>query len=148
MYPQKFTFEELQHRTAQTSELYSCIYLINSKIDGKKERQATDFSCLPIVAPDSGLELQKKRSATYENFRYLKSCFHFQRLAPQPLKASISVLRIYLLGYRAFRKIRELFLRIQVVSNYWLSQLFQSNTNYIINSVQKIQHDNFFEHLL
>jgi hypothetical protein len=102
----------------------------------------------PIVAPDSGLELQKKRSATYENFRYLKSCFHFQRLAPQPLKASISVLRIYLLGYRAFRKIRELFLRIQVVSNYWLSQLFQSNTNYIINSVQKIQQDNFFEHLL
>ncbi|MEB0262831.1 MULTISPECIES: recombinase family protein [unclassified Mucilaginibacter] len=32
MYPQKFTFEELQHRTAQTSELHSRIYLINSKI--------------------------------------------------------------------------------------------------------------------
>lgn len=56
MYPQKFTFEELQHRTAFTSELYSCIYLINSKIDRKKEGQATDFSCLPTVAPEAGLE--------------------------------------------------------------------------------------------
>ncbi|EHQ26578.1 DNA invertase Pin-like site-specific DNA recombinase [Mucilaginibacter gracilis] len=56
MYPQKFTFEELQHRTALTSELYSCIYLINSEIKGKKEGQATDFSCLPILAPEAGLE--------------------------------------------------------------------------------------------
>jgi len=56
MYPNKFTYEELQHRTAQTSELYSCIYLINSKIEGKKEGQATDFSCLPILAPEPGLE--------------------------------------------------------------------------------------------
>lgn len=56
MYPQKFTFEELQHRTALTSELYSSIYLINSKLVGKKEGQATDFSCLPILAPEAGLE--------------------------------------------------------------------------------------------
>ena len=56
MYPQKFTFEELQHRTAFMSELYSCIYLINSKIAVKKEGQATDFSCLPILAPEPGLE--------------------------------------------------------------------------------------------
>ncbi|WP_208394750.1 hypothetical protein [Mucilaginibacter gilvus] len=56
MYPQKFTFEELQHRTAFTSELYSCIYLINRKIVGKKEGQATDFSCLPILAAQTGLE--------------------------------------------------------------------------------------------
>ena len=56
MYHQKFTFEELQHRTAFSSELYSCIYLINSKIEVKKERQATDFSCLPILAPEPGLE--------------------------------------------------------------------------------------------
>ncbi|MDB5115486.1 MAG: site-specific recombinase [Mucilaginibacter sp.] len=56
MYPKKFTFEELQHRTAQTSELYSCIYLINSKLEEKKEGQATDFSCLPILAPEAGLE--------------------------------------------------------------------------------------------
>ncbi|RWY55396.1 recombinase family protein [Mucilaginibacter gilvus] len=56
MYPQKFTFEELQHRTAFTSELYSFIYLINSKIAGKKEGQATNFSCLPILAPEPGLE--------------------------------------------------------------------------------------------
>jgi site-specific DNA recombinase len=56
MYPQKFTFEELQHRTALMSELYSCICLINSKIIGKKDGQATDFSCLPILAPEAGLE--------------------------------------------------------------------------------------------
>ena len=56
MYTQKFTFEELQHRIAFTSKLYSCIYLINSKIDSKKKGQATDFSCLPILAPEAGLE--------------------------------------------------------------------------------------------
>ena len=56
MYPQKFTYENLQHRTAQTSDLYTCIYLINSKITGKKRGQATDFSCLPILAPEAGLE--------------------------------------------------------------------------------------------
>jgi len=61
MYPQKFTFEELQHRTALTSELYSCIYLINREIKGKKEGQATDFSCLPILAPEAGLEPGTKR---------------------------------------------------------------------------------------
>ncbi|RWY57526.1 hypothetical protein [Mucilaginibacter gilvus] len=55
MYPQKFTFEELQHRTALQVN-YSCIYLINRKIAGKKEGQATDFSCLPILAPEPGLE--------------------------------------------------------------------------------------------
>jgi site-specific DNA recombinase len=59
MYPQKFTFEELQHRTAKTSELYTCIYLINSQIERKKEGQATDFSCLPILAPLAGLEPTK-----------------------------------------------------------------------------------------
>lgn len=56
MYPQKFTFEELQHRTALTGELYSCIYLINSELDRKKDGQATDFSCLPILATEPGLE--------------------------------------------------------------------------------------------
>jgi len=56
MYPEKFTFEELQHRTAKMGELYSFIYLINSELEGKKEGQATDFSCLPILAPENGLE--------------------------------------------------------------------------------------------
>jgi site-specific DNA recombinase len=46
MYPQKFTFEELQHRTAFTSELYSCIYLINSKIASKKRRASDRFFVL------------------------------------------------------------------------------------------------------
>jgi len=56
MYPQKFTFEELQHRTAIASDLYNFIYLINNEL-GKKKRRASDrISCLPIVAPEAGLE--------------------------------------------------------------------------------------------
>ncbi|MEO7215187.1 hypothetical protein [Mucilaginibacter sp.] len=68
MYPQKFTFEELQHRTAFTSELYSCIYLINSKISGKKEGQATDFSCLPILAPQTWARTFTINSLFLSNF--------------------------------------------------------------------------------
>ena len=56
IFPQKFTFEELQHRTAQIGELYSFIYLINSEV-GKKKRRASDgLSCLPTLAPEAGLE--------------------------------------------------------------------------------------------
>ena len=32
MYPKKLTFEELQHRTAETSDLYKFVYLINNKL--------------------------------------------------------------------------------------------------------------------
>jgi hypothetical protein len=56
MYPEKFTFEELQHRTAQAGELYSFIYLINNELRSKKRGQATVLPCLPIVAHDAGLE--------------------------------------------------------------------------------------------
>jgi hypothetical protein len=56
MYPQKFTFEDLQHRTAKTADLYSFIYLINSEL-GKKKRRASDKNlCLPSLAPEAGLE--------------------------------------------------------------------------------------------
>jgi hypothetical protein len=54
MYPEKFTFEELQYRTARTSELYSCIYLINNELEIKKRRASDDFSCLPTLAPQTG----------------------------------------------------------------------------------------------
>jgi site-specific DNA recombinase len=38
MYPQKFTFEDLQHRTAKSGDLYSFIYLISSTLEKKKRR--------------------------------------------------------------------------------------------------------------
>ena len=56
IYPEKFTFEELQHLTAKTSELFNYIYLINNELKDKKKGQATDFSCLPFMAPENGLE--------------------------------------------------------------------------------------------
>ncbi len=56
MYPQKFTFEELQHRTAFVSELYSFIYLINNELSDKKRRASDRFTCLPTLAPEAGLE--------------------------------------------------------------------------------------------
>ena len=56
MYPQKFTFEYLQHRTAKSSDLYSFIYLINSEL-GKKKRRASDKNlCLPSLAPPRGYQ--------------------------------------------------------------------------------------------
>ena len=56
MYPQKFTFEELQHRTALMSDLYSCIYLINSDLESKKKRANDRNYHLPSLAPEAGLE--------------------------------------------------------------------------------------------
>ncbi|WPU97881.1 recombinase family protein [Mucilaginibacter sp. cycad4] len=56
MYPEKFTFEDLQHRTAKVDFLFQLIYQINSKLCVKKRGQATVLPCLPIVAPEAGLE--------------------------------------------------------------------------------------------
>ena len=56
MYPEKFTFENLKHRTAKRSYIFSLIYQINSKLQSKKNGQATDFLCLPTMAPSAGLE--------------------------------------------------------------------------------------------
>jgi len=36
MYTQKFTFEDLKHRTATLSDCFSFIYLINKNLDEKK----------------------------------------------------------------------------------------------------------------
>jgi site-specific DNA recombinase len=56
MCPEKFTFEDLQHRTAKMGDLHSFIYLINIEL-GKKKRRASDRNlCLPIMAPEAGLE--------------------------------------------------------------------------------------------
>lgn len=59
MYPEKFTFEELQHRTAKTGDLYSFIYLINNELDRKKRRASDKNLCLPSLAPKTGLESVK-----------------------------------------------------------------------------------------
>jgi len=56
MFPEKFTFEELQHRTAKVDILFQIIYLTNNKLEVKKEGQATVLPCLPIMAPSAGLE--------------------------------------------------------------------------------------------
>jgi len=56
MYPEKFTFENLKHRTAKVSFLFALIYQINSKLWAKKRGQATVLPCLPIMAPEAGLE--------------------------------------------------------------------------------------------
>ncbi len=54
MYPQKFTFEDLQHRTAKSGDLYSFIYLINSELEKKKRRASDKNLCLPSLAPQAG----------------------------------------------------------------------------------------------
>lgn len=56
MYPQKFTFEELQHRTAHVAKLYSFIYLINNELRSKKRRASDRFTCLPTLAQQTGFE--------------------------------------------------------------------------------------------
>ena len=56
MYAEKFTFEDLQHRTAKTGDLYSFIYLINSELEKKKRRASDKNLCLPSLAPEAGLE--------------------------------------------------------------------------------------------
>lgn len=56
MYPEKFTLEQLEHRTAPVGEFYNCIYQINSKLKGKKNGQAVKNLRLPSLAPEAGLE--------------------------------------------------------------------------------------------
>ena len=56
IYPQKCTFEDLQHRTAKAGDLYSFIYLINNELCKKKRRASDKNLCLPSLAPEAGLE--------------------------------------------------------------------------------------------
>jgi hypothetical protein len=48
MYPEKFTFENLQHRTAKINFLLQLIYQINSMIRGKKDGLATVKRACPF----------------------------------------------------------------------------------------------------
>ncbi|BAU54086.1 hypothetical protein MgSA37_02257 [Mucilaginibacter gotjawali] len=56
MYPKKITFEELHHRTAFVSELYSFIYMMNNELRDKKTRARDRFKCLPTLALQNWLE--------------------------------------------------------------------------------------------
>jgi site-specific DNA recombinase len=56
MFPEKFTFESLQHRTAEVDFLFQLIYQINNALREKKRRASDRKTCLPILAPEAGLE--------------------------------------------------------------------------------------------
>ncbi|MEJ6980624.1 recombinase family protein [Pedobacter sp. P351] len=56
MYPEKLSFDGTQHRTTRINEAIQLIYQISNKLVGKKRRASHDFSCLPTVAPEAGLE--------------------------------------------------------------------------------------------
>jgi hypothetical protein len=56
MFPEKFTFENLLHRTAKVSFLFQLIYQIKSNLGGKKKKGKSEKICLPSLADDTGLE--------------------------------------------------------------------------------------------
>ncbi len=47
MYPEKFTFENLQHRTARVNEAALLTYQIANELEAKKEWASDDKLCLP-----------------------------------------------------------------------------------------------------
>ena len=61
IYPEKFTFENLQHRTARVNEVASIMYQISSGLQVKKRRASTEFSDLPTWVRPPGLEPGTKR---------------------------------------------------------------------------------------
>ena len=61
MYPEKFTFENLQHRTARVDGAATIIFQINNKLEVKKQRASTEFSDLPGKVRPPGLEPGTKR---------------------------------------------------------------------------------------
>lgn len=56
MFPEKFTFEQLQDRTAKIDFLLKLIYLINGQLRVKKEMANENFFCLPSMASQTELE--------------------------------------------------------------------------------------------
>ena len=47
MFPKKFTFENLKHRTATVSDAYDCIYRIINRLDPNKTGQNLSKKTLP-----------------------------------------------------------------------------------------------------
>ena len=56
MFPEKFTFENLKHRTAKVSDTYECIYKIIKKLDPNKKGQNPSEKTLPRQGWMMGLE--------------------------------------------------------------------------------------------
>ncbi|MBL4675378.1 MAG: hypothetical protein JKY70_04115 [Mucilaginibacter sp.] len=48
IFPSKFTFSELKHRTASINPTSELIYLINKKLEGKKKGQSRIFLLCPM----------------------------------------------------------------------------------------------------
>jgi site-specific DNA recombinase len=61
MYPKKFTFESLKHRTAKLGETYEDIYLTNRYLEGKKNGVKENKFQLPRMVGHAGLEPATKR---------------------------------------------------------------------------------------
>ena len=61
IYPEKFTFEDIQHRTARVNEVASLIYQISNELTAKKEWASDDKTCLPTWVRPPGLEPGTKR---------------------------------------------------------------------------------------
>lgn len=56
MFAEKFTFENLKHRTAKLSDAFECIYQISKKIGAKKTGQNPSKKTLPRNGWNMGLE--------------------------------------------------------------------------------------------
>ena len=56
IFSEKFTFEDLEHRTASISDSYNVIYLINKQLQGKKKGQRPEKSVLSHRVIPLGLE--------------------------------------------------------------------------------------------
>ena len=56
MFPEKFTFETLQHRTAKIGETYEDIYLTNRYLEGKKNGVKETKFQLPRMVVPAGIE--------------------------------------------------------------------------------------------
>ncbi|MEJ7693164.1 recombinase family protein [Daejeonella sp.] len=56
MFPEKFTFDGSQHRTANINEALEAIYLYNSELDGIKKGKNSDFKNLSLMVARRGIE--------------------------------------------------------------------------------------------
>ncbi len=61
MYPEKFTFENILHRTARVNEVVAIMYQISTQLGDKKRRASDEKSCLPTWVRPPGLEPGTKR---------------------------------------------------------------------------------------
>ncbi len=61
IFSEKFTFEDLEHRTASISDSFNVIYLISKQLQGKKKGQRPEKSVLSHRVIPSGFEPETYR---------------------------------------------------------------------------------------